>query len=91
MVKDFENETIYMCQNKIRVKDTLLGLLIDDKLRNLNCKSECIFSHEQYEIDLDNGCAWLSTGNYNTRVFSSWNINGKDYNFDWKIINLEEI
>lgn len=50
--------------------------LVSERLKDLNKKSEPITNYDNYEIDLDAGSAWF---------------NGKDYNFDWKIINLEEI
>lgn len=50
--------------------------LISEKLKSLEDKSESITNYDNYEIDLDAGTAWF---------------NGHDYDYDWKIVNLEEI
>lgn len=54
--------------------------LVFEKLKNLEDKSESVSNYDNYEahyeIDLSAGTAWF---------------NGHDYDYDWKIINLEEI
>ena len=54
--------------------------LVSEKLKQLNKKSKSITSYNNYEadyeIDLDAGTAWF---------------NGHDYNYDWKVVNLEKI